>query len=144
MDTRCYPERAQKKWRDRGSSDSSADSNTSDAEATTPVWTCQAQRWKPYHQNSAGHGGRRCETERKTEIEIHGYHQKRHQEEWADILQHSRLQGLEIGSFQGDPLTWKSLQCEGKVRHALPDLVLLCFPGGEMHCSFYSHLMASN
>ena len=27
---------------------------------------------------------RRCETERKTEIKIHGYHQKRHQEEWDD------------------------------------------------------------
>ena len=25
-------------------------------------------------------------TERKTEIEIHGHHQKRHQEEWADSL----------------------------------------------------------
>ena len=41
-----------------------------------------------------------------------GYHQNRHQEEWADICQHSRSQGLDIGSFQGDPLTWKSLQCE--------------------------------
>ena len=66
----------------------------------------------PYHQNSPGHGGRRCETERKTKIEIHGYHQKRHQEEWADRSQHSRSQGLEIGSVQGDPLTWKSLQDE--------------------------------
>ena len=28
-----------------------------------------------YHQNSAGHGGRRCETARKTEIKIHGHHQ---------------------------------------------------------------------
>ena len=63
----------------------------------------------------AGHGGRRCETERKTEIVIHGHHQKRPQEEWADGRQHSRSQGLEIGSFQGDPLTWKSLQGE-KVR----------------------------
>ena len=25
-------------------------------------------------------------TERKTEIEIHGHHQKRHQEEWSDSL----------------------------------------------------------
>ena len=67
----------------------------------------------PPEQNSAGHGGRKCETERKTEIEIHGYHQNsRHQEEWADIHQHSRSQGLEIGLFQGDPLTWKSLQGE--------------------------------
>ena len=52
---------------------------------------------------------------RKTEIEIHGYHQERYQEEWTDGRQHSRPQGLEIGSFQGDPLTWKSLQGE-KVR----------------------------
>ena len=37
---------------------------------------------------------------------------KRHLEEWADRRQHSRSQGLEIGSFQGDPLTWKSLQGE--------------------------------
>ena len=57
-----------------------------------------------------------CETERKTEIEIHGYHQERYQEEWTDGRQQSRPQGLEIGSFQGDPLTWKSLQCEMKVR----------------------------
>ena len=56
-----------------------------------------------------------CEAERKTEIEIHGYHQERYQEEWTDGLQHSRPQGLEIGSFQGDPLTWKSLQGEKKV-----------------------------
>ena len=64
-------------------------------------------------------GGRRCETEKKkTEIEIHGYHKKRHQEEWADIRQHSRSQRLEIGSFQGDPLTWKSLQGE-KVRNCM-------------------------
>ena len=59
-----------------------------------------------------------CETERKTEIEIHGYHQERYQEEWTDGRQHSRPQGLEIGSFQGDPLTWKSLQGE-KVRNAI-------------------------
>ena len=31
---------------------------------------------------------------------------------WADGRQHSRSQGLEIGSFKGDPLTWKSLQGE--------------------------------
>ena len=68
-----------------------------------------------YHQNSAGHGGKRCETERKTEIEIHGYHQKIHQEEWADGRQHSRPQELEIGSFQGDSLTWKSLQGEKRL-----------------------------
>ena len=34
----------------------------------------------------------------------------------ADGRQHSQSQGLEIGSFQGDPLTWKSLQGE-KVRN---------------------------
>ena len=28
----------------------------------------------------------------KTEIEIHGYHQKSYQEEWADGRQHSRPQ----------------------------------------------------
>ena len=33
--------RAQKKLRDQGSSNSSADINTPDAEATTLVWTCQ-------------------------------------------------------------------------------------------------------
>ena len=52
---------------------------------------------------------------RPTFIEIHGYHQKRYKKEWADRRQHSRSQGLEIGSFHGDPLTWKSLQGE-KVR----------------------------
>ena len=71
----------------------------------------------PYHRNSAGHGGRRCETERKTEIEIHGF-KKRYQEEWADRRQHSRSQGLENGSFKGDPLTWKSRQGE-KVRKGI-------------------------
>ena len=70
----------------------------------------------PYHQNSAGHGGRRCETARKTEVKIHGHHQKGHQKECADGRQHSRPQELEIGSVQGDPLTWKSLQGE-KVRY---------------------------
>ena len=69
----------------------------------------------PYHQNSAGHGGRRCETARKTNITIHGHHQEGHQKECADGRQHSRPQELEIGSVQGDPLTWKSLQGE-KVR----------------------------
>ena len=69
----------------------------------------------PYHQNSAGHGGRRCETARKTEVKIHGHHQEGHQKECADGRQHSRPQELEIGSVQGDPLTWKSLQGE-KVR----------------------------
>ena len=68
-----------------------------------------------YHQNSAGHGGRRCETTRKTEVKIHGHHQEGHQKESADGRQHSRPQELEIGSVQGDPLTWKSLQGE-KVR----------------------------
>ena len=37
---------------------------------------------------------------------------RRHEKEWADGRQHSRSQGLEIGSFKGDPLTWKSLQGE--------------------------------
>ena len=60
----------------------------------------------------SGHGGRRCESERKTEIEIHGHHQEGHQKEWADGCQHSRSQRLDNGSFQGDPLTWKSLQGE--------------------------------
>ena len=64
------------------------------------------------HQNSAGHGGRRCETARKTKIKIHGHHQEGHQKECADGRQHSRPQELEIGSVQGDPLTWKSLQGE--------------------------------
>ena len=70
----------------------------------------------PYHQNSAGHGGRRCETARKTEVKIHGHHQEGHEKECADGRQHSRPQELEIGSVQGDPLTWKSLQGEKKVR----------------------------
>ena len=74
-------------------------------------------------EQCCGHGGRRCETERKTEIEIHGYHQKRPQEEWADRSQHSRSQGLEIGSFKGNPLTWKSLQGEKKVRISLIDVL---------------------
>ena len=56
-----------------------------------------------------------CETERKTEITIHGHHQERHQKEWADGRQHSRSEEQEIDSFKGDPLTWKSLQGE-KVR----------------------------
>ena len=51
------------------------------------------------------------ETERKTKIEIHGYHQKSY-EEWADGRQHSRSQRLEIGSFQGNSLMWKSPQGE--------------------------------
>ena len=71
----------------------------------------------PYHQNSAGHGGRRCETARKTEVKIHGHHQEGHQKECPDGRQHSRPQELEIGSVQGDPLTWKSLQGE-KVRNS--------------------------
>ena len=73
----------------------------------------------PYHQNSAGHGGRRGETARKTEVKIHGHHQEGHQKECADGRQHSRPQELEIGSVQGDPLTWKSLQGE-KVRSKSP------------------------
>ncbi len=85
-------------------------------------------------QYSVGHGGRRCETERKTEIEIHGYHQERYQEEWTDGRQHSRPQGLEIGSFQGDPLTWKSLQGE-KVRIILNNKCerLDVFEKGRLH-----------
>ena len=77
----------------------------------------------PYHQNSAGHGGRRCETARKTEIKIHGHHQEGHQKECADGRQHSRPQELEIGSVQGDSLTWKSLQGENlnEVIHTATD-----------------------
>ena len=41
---------------------------------------------------------------------IHGHHQEGHQKECADGRQHSPSHGLEIGSFQGDPLTSKSLQ----------------------------------
>ena len=44
---------------------------------------------RPCHQNSAGYGGRMCDTQRKTTIEIHGHHQKIYQEEWADGRQHS-------------------------------------------------------
>ena len=36
----------------------------------------------------------------------------------SDGRQHSRSQELEIGSFKGDPLTWKSLQGE-KVRYTV-------------------------
>ena len=85
--------------------------------------------------------GRRCETERKTEIEKHGYHQERYQEEWTDGRQHSRPHGLEIGSFQGDPLTWKSLQGE-KVRNSIVRKtdtrlskgkdVVVCLPGARI------------
>ena len=81
----------------------------------------------PYHQNSAGHGGRRCETARKTEVKIHGHHQEGHQKECADGSQHSRPQELEIGSVQGDPLTWKSLEGE-KVRITVYFYFVLLFP----------------
>ena len=75
----------------------------------------------PPDQNSAGHGGRRCETARKTEIKIqHGHHQEGHQKECADGRQHSRPQELEIGSFKGDPLMWKSLQGEKVRRTCIP------------------------
>ena len=70
-----------------------------------------------------------CETERKTEIEIHGYRQERYQEEWTDGRQHSRPQGLDIGSFQGDPLTRKSLQDEkvrSQAKHQLAVSVSTC------------------
>ena len=43
MDTGRYPERAQNRLSDHGSSISSADSNTRDAEAATLVWTCQTK-----------------------------------------------------------------------------------------------------
>ena len=62
--------------------------------------------------NSAGHGGGRCEAERKTNITIYGHHQERHKKEWAVGRQHSRSQELETGSFKGDLLTRKSLQGE--------------------------------
>ena len=87
-----WREKPEEKKKKKGSSNSSADSNTPDAEATTLVWTCQTERWMPYHQNSAGHGGRRCETARKTEIKIHGHHQEGHQKECADGRRHSRPQ----------------------------------------------------
>ena len=48
-------------------------------------------------------------------FKIHGHHQEGHQKECADGRQHSRPQELEIGSVQGDPLTWKSLHGQ-KVR----------------------------
>ena len=41
---------------------------------------------------------------------------RRHQKECADGRQHSQSQELEIGSVQGDPLPWKSLQGGKKVR----------------------------
>ena len=69
----------------------------------------------PYHQNSAGHGGRRCETAR-TWTPSGGT-----SKECADGRQHSRPQELEIGSVQGDPLTWKSLQGE-KMRSDIRNL----------------------
>ena len=47
----------------------------------TLVWTCQTRRDESHDKNSAGHGGRRCETERKTKTKIHGHHQKRHVED---------------------------------------------------------------
>ena len=92
----------------------------------------------PYHQNSAGHGGRRCETERKTEFTLHGHHQERHKKECADGRQHSRSQELEIGSFQGDPLTWKSLQGE-KVRSLQKHEINITVPK-----RVFSHLSAEN
>ena len=49
-------------------------------------WYGHARRRDDDHkyQNSAGHGGRRCETQRKTNIKTHGHHQKRYEEGWAD------------------------------------------------------------
>ena len=44
---------------------------------------------------------------------------RRHKIECADGRQHSRPQELEIGSVQGDPLTWKSLQGEKNDRGPL-------------------------
>ena len=71
----------------------------------------------PYHQNSAGHGGRRCETARKTEVKIHGHHQEGHQKECADGRQHSRPQELEIGSAvgAGQAMTERARTAAGKV-----------------------------
>ena len=65
-----------------------------------------------YDKNSAGNGGRRCDTPRKTKSNIHGHHHKRYEEEWADGRQHSWPQELENDSIQGDPLMWKNLQGE--------------------------------
>ena len=100
-----------------------------EAATVQPIATLLMQKRLPWY----GHVRRRDEShitrtvldivveggrpERKTKIEIHGYHQKRHQEEWADRRQHSRPQELEIGSVQGDPLTWKSLQGEKVRKH---------------------------
>ena len=50
-------------------------------------------------------------------VQLNGHHQERHPKERADGRQHSRSQGLEIGSFKSDPLIWKSLQGE-KVRRS--------------------------
>ena len=46
-------------------------------------------KFRRYDKNSAGHVGRRCETQRKSNIEIHGHYQKRYEEEWAEGRQHS-------------------------------------------------------
>ena len=43
-------------------------------------WYLHARRIDDSHgQNRVGHGGRRCETRRKTNIKIYGQHQKRHE-----------------------------------------------------------------
>ena len=42
-----------------------------------------------YDKKCAGHGDRRCETQRKTNTKMHGHHKERHQEEWDDGRHHS-------------------------------------------------------
>ena len=94
----------------------------------------------PYHQNSAGHGGRRCETARKTEVKIHGHHQEGHQKECADGRQHSRPQELEIGSVQGDPLTWKSLQGEKVRNYQLLNTAFLVYLNTYFMCDTWPYI----
>ena len=50
----------------------------------------QLALWRNAIENKGLRASRRCETERKTNITIHGHHQERHKKEWADGRQHSR------------------------------------------------------
>ena len=96
-------------------------------------YTCtefQIKIWITYMQNSAGHGGRRCETERKTESKIHGYHQKRYEEEWADRRQHSRPQSSTFSTamtgewqFPGRPTDVEEPSRWERDKYALPRLL---------------------
>ena len=70
-----------------------------------------------YDQKSAGHGGRRCETARKTKITIHGLDTIRRdikKNALTDVNILDRKNWRLAVSMQGDPLTWKSLQGEKK------------------------------